>query len=530
MQEKQENSLSISAVWLLFAKTVGFVLSFLLPIMVFRTLSKTEIGIYQQVFLVIVTVSGVLPFGVSMSAFYFLSREKERRPFYIFNILLFNFIVGGLAFLLLNLYPQILQDVFKDAEMKEFAPQIGLVIWLWVFSTFFEVVAVANQEPRLATAFIILAQLSKAVFMISAVYFFGTVNAMLNAATIQAVFETFALFVYLNSRFKGFWNSFDKNIFIQHLKYALPFGFAGFLWILQTEAHNFFVGNRFSPEDVAVYRAGCFQLPLLFLIYESIASVMIPRMSQLQSEGRKGEMIDLTVRAMEKIALVYFPAYVFFFITAYTLITTLFTRQFADSVPIFLINITLLPFYIFITDPIVRAFESLGRFILKIRIVIVVLMLLTLYYGVQHFSLEGMIMIVVVTSLIDRFVSLGKVWKTVGAKFSDIHLLKNVGKTAVAAFLAGIPLYFFYSWIKIHTPDIADEVKILFFDTLSQNWVDVISGVVGLGLTGLIFAPIYIFLLSLLNVISAEEKDLIRSKFDGLKEKLGIGKQVVNQD
>jgi O-antigen/teichoic acid export membrane protein len=323
-EDLQENkpSLASQSAWLLFAKTIGFALSFVLPIIVFRTLSKAEIGIYNQVFLVIVTVSGILPFGVSMSAYYFLSREKERKPFYIFNILLFNFVVGGLACAFLNIYPHILEDIFKDAEMTTFAPQIGLVIWLWVFSSFFETVAVANQEARLATVFIILAQLSKAVFMITAVTYWGTVEAMLNAATIQTILETIALFVYINSRFKGFWKSFNKELFIGHLKYALPFGLAGILWILQTEAHTYFIGYRFSPEEVAIYRAGCFQLPLLVLLYESISSVMIPRMSQLQSEGKNREMIELTVRAMEKIALVYFPAYVFFFITAYTLITT----------------------------------------------------------------------------------------------------------------------------------------------------------------------------------------------------------------
>jgi O-antigen/teichoic acid export membrane protein len=527
--EENKTSLTSQSAWLLFAKTIGFALSFVLPVMVFRTLSKAEIGIYNQVFLVIVTVSGILPFGVSMSAYYFLSREKERKPFYIFNILLFNFVVGGLACLFLGLYPQILQIIFKDPEMSHFAPQIGVVIWLWVFSSFFETVAIANQEARLATAFIISGQLSKAVFMISAVYFYGTVGAMLNAATIQAVLETIALFVYLNSRFKGFWNSFDKELFAGHLKYALPFGLAGILWILQTEAHNYFIGYRFSPEEVAIYRAGCFQLPLLVLLYESISSVMIPRMSQLQSEGKNREMIQLTIRAMEKIALVYFPTYIFFFITAYTLITTLFTKNFADSIPIFLINITLLPFYVFIGDPIVRAYESLARFILRIRILIIILLLLTLYFGIQYLDLSGMITIVVITSLFDRFCSLGKIWKTVGAQTSDIHLLKNVGKTAIAAILAGIPTYFVYNYVKLYTPDIAREISVLFFDTLKQSWVEVISGGIALGLTALIFVPVYLFFINYLGVVSDEEKGFFLSKVELVKRKFGNSRQVTSE-
>jgi O-antigen/teichoic acid export membrane protein len=515
-------SLASQSIWLMFAKLVGFVFSFLLPFLTVRILTKADVGVYQQVFIVITTVSTILPFGVSMSAFYFLSREREKRAFYIFNILLFNFIVGGLACLALNLYPNILYDIFKDDEMTHFAPQIGFVIWLWIFSTFLDTVAIANQEARLATVFIIFSQLTKMVFMVSAVAIFGTIGAMLNAATLQAIFQTVALFFYLNSRFPNFWRSFDKELFIRQLKYALPFGFAGILWTLQIESHNFFVSHRFTSEEFATYRTGCFELPLLALFYESISSVMIPRMSELQSNGKIREMIELTARAMEKLSLFYFPAFVFFTITSYTLITTLFTKNFADSVPIFAINIMLLPFYILITDPIVRSFESLGRFILKVRIFIVIALLITLWYGIQHFDLRGMIAIVVVTSLFDRFISVGKVWKTVGVKLSDISLLKNIGQIAVVAIIAGIPTHFVYGQIHTFTPNLSENLCKLIFTVPKETVVEAITGFLTLGFTGVFFATLYLFGINYLGVISSEEKQFINEKWSAVKKIVGF--------
>ena len=132
MEETQEkrSSLTSQSAWLMFAKIIGFVLSFLLPLLVYRRLSQGEVGIYQQVFLVIISANGILPFGVSMSAYFFLSREPEHKPFYIFNILLFNFVVGGLACLFLSIYPQFLGNLFGDPEMTRFAPRIGIVIFL----------------------------------------------------------------------------------------------------------------------------------------------------------------------------------------------------------------------------------------------------------------------------------------------------------------------------------------------------------------------------------------------------------------
>ena len=525
MSEIEENheqriSLASQSMWLLFAKVVGFGLSFVLPLLVYRILTKAEVGTYNQVFLVIVTVSAILPFGVSMSAFYYLSRDKIRKPFYIFNILFFNFFTGGIAFVFLNLYPDILEDLFKNPEMTKFAPQIGLVIWLWVFSTFFETVAIANQEARIATIFIISAQLSKAVFMISAVWYWGTVGAMLNAASVQAVLETLALFVYLNSRFKGYWHSFDKNLFFGQLKYAIPFGLMGILWTLQIDIHNYFIGFRFTEEEYAVYRAGCFELPLLFLLQEAISSVMIPRMSELQAKNDRREMINLTVRAIEKLSLAYFPAFMFFLITANTFITTLFTKEYAESVPIFMINIILLPTAVFILDPIVRAYSELGRFVLQVRIFIVALLIATLYYGIHHFNLVGMVIIVVVTSLLDRLITSIKIGKTMGVKFSDLPLLKTTGKIALATIIAGIPTYLAYYQIKQLTPPIGHQISSLMLKLISfaisftpkESFPETITGFVTLTLTAILFGLIYFAGLYYLGVFAEDEKEFVRHK------------------
>ena len=72
-------SLKSQSAWLLFAKTVGFAFSFLLPLLVVRFLTQDEVGVYRQVFLVIANANAILPLGVAISAYYYLSRETTRR-------------------------------------------------------------------------------------------------------------------------------------------------------------------------------------------------------------------------------------------------------------------------------------------------------------------------------------------------------------------------------------------------------------------------------------------------------------------
>lgn len=67
-----------------------------------------------------------------------------------------------------------------------------------------------------------------------------------------------------------------------------------------------------------------------------------------------------------------------------------------------MINITLLPFYIWIVDLIVRSFKELGRFLLVLRILIFIALVSALYFGIQNFGLRGMIAIVVVTAITEK--------------------------------------------------------------------------------------------------------------------------------
>lgn len=457
-----------------------------------------------------------MPLGVSMSAYYFLSREKERRSAAILNILLFNFFVGGLACAVLFVYPQLIGNIFKSAEITALAPKIGVVIWLWIFSSFLETVAVANQEARTATVFIILAQLTKTLLMVGAVVLFATVESFVFAAMIQAALQTVVLFAYLNSRFPRFWTKFDFKFFREQLVYAIPFGLAGLLWTMQTDIHNYFVGYRFSASEYAIYAYGCFELPLIAMLSESVTSVLIPRMSKLQARNDKPEMIRLTVRTMQKLAFFYFPTYLFLVITAQTFIITLFTRNYLASVPIFLINLTLMPFYIWVVDPIVRSYKELGRFLLILRVFIFIALLSALYFGIQNFDLRGMIAIVVVVTLTEKFISSFVLLRKLEVKSSDVYLLKDVAKTAVAALAAGIATFFFYREFNEKIAAFGAEAVQKVFGIAKLGILDFASGILVLGICFLVFAPIYLFFANYFGLIDDEEKRFAKRMFNNL--------------
>jgi O-antigen/teichoic acid export membrane protein len=419
-----------------FAKTLAFAFSFVLPLLLVRRLSQGDFGIYKQVFLVAGTGTALFSLSFGTSAFYFLPRGQERQTSVIFNILLFNLCAGGLAFLLLLFFPQVLAGVFNSSELIPYAPYIGFIVLLWVFSFFLEVVAVAHQEMRAATLFIISAQFTKTALLLSAALLFGSVQALIYAVIVQALLQTVILFLYLRSRFPGFWGGFDWHVMRKQLAYALPLGCYGLLWTAQVDLHNYFVSHYFGAAAFAVYAVGCFDLPLVGILAESVGSVMLPRVSYLQKQQESREIILLTFRAMRKLAAVYFPLYALLMVTGREFIAFLFTERYAESWPIFAINLTLIPFNILVLDSITRAYAEHRYYLLKVRAAFVVVLVAALWFGTAHFGLRGAVGAVVAAGLAERGVVTLKFGRVLGVAWRDIRLLKDVGKLALATVAA----------------------------------------------------------------------------------------------
>ncbi|HEY0003475.1 MAG TPA: oligosaccharide flippase family protein [Pyrinomonadaceae bacterium] len=494
---KKENSLTARAFWLMFAKTLGFAFTFILPPLLVRHLSQSEYGLFKQIFLVVNTAITVLPLGFGMSAYYFLPREQaEQRKQVVFNVLLFSLFVGALGCLALVLQPSLLTAVFNDATLAEYAPLIGVLILFWVVSSFLETVAVANQETRLSTAFIICAQLTKTLFMLAALLMFGTLRSLVYASLAQGILQTMLLLLYLNSRFPDFWRSFDWKMLRVQMSYALPLGLAGLLFTVQTDLHNYFVSHRFGPAEFAIYSVGCLDLPLVGLLRESINSVMIPRVSLLQKENETREIILLTARVMRKLAAFFFPVYVFFLVAGREFIAFLFTPAYLPSWPIFAINLTVLPLSIIALDPIMRAYAKHRYFLLKVRVVIFFILVAALWYGSLRYQLLGAVGAVVLVNLIERLAMIFKFGRVLEVSRRDLFLLKDVGKIAVAALTAGILTALLRSLMTGFKP---------FFV---------------LAACGVVFTLAYLAVILLLRVVTVEELDLLRGKVDQLQRRV----------
>ena len=439
-EQHHQRSMTVQAFWLMFAKTLAFIFSFALPVLLTRTLSQNEYGLFKQVFLIITSATALLPFGFGLSAFYYLPRETDpaRRAQIILNILLFNAVVGTAACLLLLFSPQLIAHIFKDPTVPTYASSIGVVIVLWLFSSVLETVAVANQELKLATIFIVLGQLTRTTLLIGAAVVFDSVHALIYAAIIHGGLQCIVLLCYVNSRFPKFWRAFDWHLTRKQIAYAVPFGFAGLLYTLQTDLHNYFVSNRFSAATFAVYSIGVAQVPLVGILRDSVSAVILPRISYLQKNDQPREIIELLANAIRKLAFVYLPIFALLLVTGREFLTVMFTSAYVQSWPIFAINLLLLPISLLEVDAIVRAYEGYRFYLLKLQLLLTVAMVIALWFGLAGFGLVGAVSVVVLINLLLRVVLAIKFSRVLDTKLRDLVLLKDVAKLGFASTVAGV--------------------------------------------------------------------------------------------
>jgi O-antigen/teichoic acid export membrane protein len=207
-QPNQRRSLTVQAFSLLLAKTLAFIFAFALPILLTRSLSQNEYGLFKQVFLIITTATALLPLG-----FRILVRRTPVVVVRSFSTSCSSISSrGSAACLVLLFWPGLTAIIFSDPTISSYAASLGIVVLLWLFSSFLETVAVANQELRLATIFIAAAQITRTILFLAAPLIFISVQALVYAAVIHGVLQSLVLLWYVFSRFPGFWRAFDWSL------------------------------------------------------------------------------------------------------------------------------------------------------------------------------------------------------------------------------------------------------------------------------------------------------------------------------
>ena len=161
-------------------------------------------------------------------------------------------------------------------------------------------------------------------------------HTLLCAAFLHGLLQVLALLLFIDRRVPGSWKMFDIGLLRRQVGWSVPLGISGLALPLQSDLHMYFVGNTFSPVEFAAYAVGCFQLPLLGLVRESVHTALTRQMSILEQQGARKSMKSAFLSSVRQLSNIYIPAYVLLLCFGRELLSILFTSRYHGSWPIFL--------------------------------------------------------------------------------------------------------------------------------------------------------------------------------------------------
>ncbi len=441
-ESQQESSgLTKRAALIMTANVIAMSMTFMLPLVLVRTLNQSEFGLYKQAFQILLTALGLLNLQVAVSVFYFMAREPGKKLQVVLNVALFYGLVGAFVLLLFLAWPEWVTLIFKSADLVPYVPLLGLVILLWLVATNLEAVPIAAGDVRTASILIVLSQLTKAIVMIAAALIFGSITAVLAAALIQATLQITYMAFYIRRRFGRILASIDWPLFRAQIGSSLPFGVGGVAAIVQNDMHNYFVSHFFDSAAFAIYSIGCFQLPLLGMLSSSFASALNPELAKHKEAGDYRAIVRVWMDVMRKLALFFAPAFAVMLVLRYDLITALFTKNYEASVSIFAVNLFAILLGIAVHLHILRVFDQLKYFRLKLYLALIPVTLGALYLGLRAGGMVGVAVAVVFVQTLDVGITLAMVSRKLEMSRGDLRYLAPLLKIAAAAAAAALAAF-----------------------------------------------------------------------------------------
>lgn len=427
-------------------RVAAYAVMFFVPLVNVRTLSVEEYGYYRQFWLIFETLSPILIFGFPRSLLYHLPRAEssQEKSAYIAQTVLFLSFVSMLAMAIYAIMAQNLGSGL-GAAARGFYWRLSAFTVFMIVSDYMEVLFVAQRQPVAQSVYHAVSSSLQAVFVIIASYVWRDVSTVIWALFVFSMARFLFAIVYTSARYGLTFRHVSLVSIREQASFALPVGLAGIALLLISQTDKFIINRYMGREAFAIYTVGAFQVPFANIIRTSIGNVTLPLMAQYQKTGDHAAMAGLWRRSMLKTVVLFFPIFVFLEVTAHPFISILFTEQYADATPVFMIYLLLFLRSSVETGAIIQAFKRtmflFAGFVIGFAVNVVLSIMLF-----RQFGREGVPAATVITLTAVNLANLIFSARLIGVRFLDLFPVGELARRFTVALIPGGVMWLAYRW------------------------------------------------------------------------------------
>ncbi len=360
-------------------------ISFAIPMVLARILLPASYGTFKQAWLLSNTLFYVLPLGLTQSLVYFVPREPERRQSFIAHVLGITTFVGLLAAAALIALTPVIARRFHNDELTACMPLVAAFTFFRLSGASLDVVYMCQGRIKESALVRVGSEAFYTACLVAGALFFRSVTgAFAGIAVATGARALMAWFLLVREH--GFRVSLPD--LRRQLAYALPFGLAYAIIIPQQQFHSYLVSASVTAAAFAVYSVGCFQLPIVDMLYTPVSEILQLGIAEHDREGDRAGAHRLFREAVSRLSFVFIPTMALLFIVAPTLISFLFTDRYLESVPIFRLAMVSIPMAALPLDGVMRA-RAQNRFVLRVSVIKLALTVPLVWFGLKQFGPIG---------------------------------------------------------------------------------------------------------------------------------------------
>jgi len=417
---------------LLVARGAATVLGFALPLLLVRLLDQSSFGVYKQVWLVASSAYLMLQMGLTASLYYFLPRRDGNGAAYLTQSLATVTVFGALGAIGVYLARFALARHFNTPELADYAAPMAILAFTMTATTPLEPGLLAGGQVKLSAMTGFVSDLVRMVASIVPLLLGYGLQGFFWAYVAHGILRCVACVALVLYRGGP---RIDWKLFRGQLAYALPFGAALLFDTPQRNLHLWAVGGAVQAAAFAIYSQGCFQLPIVNLLYQPISEVLQVRMNE---PGGRAHAVHLFHDANLRLAVILLPFTACMIATASLFIPALFTHQYDASIPIFRVAVLSA---LLSALPIDAALRALGqtRYMFNAffwRLLVTAGLVLT---GLHFFGMLGAIGGHMMAEAVVRTAMLDHIRKELGSKWRDMLPWSELRHVAVASIAACVP-------------------------------------------------------------------------------------------
>jgi O-antigen/teichoic acid export membrane protein len=358
--------------------------TFAIPMVLARLLLPASYGTFKQAWLLSNTLYLVLPLGLTQGLVYFIPREPQKERAWITHTVLLTAALGALAAVLLLTCGPLVARLFHNGELAWVMPSVAAFTAFRLAGSAFDLAWMAQGRIKASA----VVRLASEAFYTACLLAGALWTHSVAGAFIGMVAGTGAKMVACWMALLGPGLQISMPDLRRQLAYSLPFGAAFALVIPQQQFHSYLVSASVTAAAFAVYSVGCFQLPIVDMLYTPVSEILQLGIAEHDARGDHAGVLPLFREAVARLSLVFVPVMVLLMIVAPVLIEFLFTSRYLAATPIFRLALLSIPMWALPLDGVMRA-RAQNRFMFRISVLKLVLTLPLAWFGLEAFGPIG---------------------------------------------------------------------------------------------------------------------------------------------